>query len=75
MTAALQTVHVRVNDAGTGQPTPCRVRFTGPDGTYYAPFGRLTEFAANTIPSRTRTRFGQERIAVGLAAAYNDAHA
>jgi hypothetical protein len=36
----LQTVHVRVNDAATGQPTPCRVRFTGEDGTYYAPLGR-----------------------------------
>ena len=45
MTAAPQTVHVRVNDAATGRPTPCRVRFTGPDGAYYAPFGRLSEFA------------------------------
>ncbi len=45
MSAALHTVHVRVNDAATGQPTPCRVRFTGPDGTYYAPFGRQAEFA------------------------------
>ena len=45
MSATLQTVHVRINDNATGQPTPCRVRFTGPDGTYYAPFGRLTEFA------------------------------
>jgi hypothetical protein len=45
VSAKLQTVHVRVNDSATGQPTPCRVRFTGPDGTYYAPFGRLTEFA------------------------------
>lgn len=45
MSAGFHTVHVRVNDAATGQPTPCRVRFTGPDGTYYAPFGRQTEFA------------------------------
>jgi hypothetical protein len=42
---AWQTVHVRVNDAATGQPTPCRVRFTGADGTYYAPLGRLSDFA------------------------------
>jgi hypothetical protein len=42
---ALHTVHVRVNDAATGQPTPCRIQFTGPDGQYYAPFGRLTGFA------------------------------
>jgi hypothetical protein len=41
----LQTVHVRVNDAATGQPTPCRIRFTDADGKYYAPFGRSTEFS------------------------------
>jgi hypothetical protein len=41
----MHTVHVRVNDAATGQPTPCRVRFTDAEGRYYAPLGRLTEFA------------------------------
>ncbi len=40
----MHTVHVRVNDAATGKPTPCRVRFTDAEGRYYAPFGRLTEF-------------------------------
>jgi hypothetical protein len=45
VSAKLQTVHVRVNDAATGQPTPCRVQFLGEDVTYYAPFGRSTEFA------------------------------
>jgi hypothetical protein len=40
-----QTVHVRVNDAATGQPTPVRIRFTDAEGKYYTPFGRLTEFA------------------------------
>lgn len=45
MSAGFQTVHVRVNDAATGKPTPVRIRFVGADGTYYAPFGRLTEFA------------------------------
>ncbi len=44
----LQTVHVRVNDTATGQPTPVRIRFTGPDGSYYAPFSRLTSFALET---------------------------
>jgi hypothetical protein len=44
----MQTVHVRVNDAATGQPTPVRVRFTGPDGTYYPPLGRLARFATET---------------------------
>jgi hypothetical protein len=41
----MQSVHIRVNDAATGQPTPVRIRITGPDGQYYAPFGRLTDFA------------------------------
>jgi hypothetical protein len=45
VTAALHTVHVRVNDAATGQPTPVRVRITDDEGFYYAPFGRLTNFA------------------------------
>jgi hypothetical protein len=40
-----QTVHVRVNDAATGQPTPVRIRITGPDGEYFPPLGRLTQFA------------------------------
>jgi hypothetical protein len=38
----LQQVHVRVNDAATGKPTPCRVRFTDAEGNYYAPHGRTT---------------------------------
>jgi hypothetical protein len=46
VSAKLHTVHVRVNDAATGQPTPCRVRFTDADGKYYAPLGRLSEFAS-----------------------------
>jgi hypothetical protein len=45
VSAALHTVHVRVNDAATGQPTPCRIRFTDTGGRYYAPFGRQTNFA------------------------------
>jgi hypothetical protein len=42
---SLQQVHLRINDAATGQPTPVRLRITDSDGTYYAPYGRLTEFA------------------------------
>jgi len=44
MSQPLHTVHVRVNDAATGEPTPVRIRFTDEKGTYYAPFGRLAEF-------------------------------
>jgi hypothetical protein len=47
VTGRLQTVHVRVNDAATGQPTPVRVRFADAEGKYYAPFGRLTTFATD----------------------------
>lgn len=42
---SMQQVHLRINDAATGKPTPVRLRITDADGTYYAPFGRLTEFA------------------------------
>jgi hypothetical protein len=42
---SLQQVHLRINDAATGKPTPVRLRITGADGAYFAPFGRLTEFA------------------------------
>ena len=43
----MQTVHVRINDAGTGQPTPCRVRFTDEQGAYYPPLGRLADFSVH----------------------------
>jgi hypothetical protein len=39
------TIHVRVNDAATGQPTPVRVRFVDAAGVCRMPLGRLTEFA------------------------------
>lgn len=38
------TVHLRINDAATGQPTPARLCVTGPQGEHYAPLGRFTEF-------------------------------
>jgi hypothetical protein len=41
--SGLHTVHVRVNNSDTGQPTPVRIRFTGPDGEYYAPLGRARD--------------------------------
>jgi hypothetical protein len=44
MTQKLHTVHVRINDAATGQPTACRVRFSDGEGTYYAPLGRMPYF-------------------------------
>jgi hypothetical protein len=43
--SGLQQVHIRVNEAATEKPTPCRVRFTDGQGHYFAPYGRLPEFA------------------------------
>lgn len=37
-------VHLRINDAATGRPTPVRVRVSAPDGTHFAPHGRSVEF-------------------------------
>lgn len=39
------TIHLRINDAATAKPTAVRLRITGPDGTFFAPFGRFAEFA------------------------------
>ncbi|MBO0697905.1 MAG: hypothetical protein J2P46_05905, partial [Zavarzinella sp.] len=37
-------IHVRVTDAATGRPTAVRIRIGGPNGEYYPPLGRPTEF-------------------------------
>jgi hypothetical protein len=39
------TVHVRINDAATGEPTPVRIRFVNRLGEYFAPLGHPAEFA------------------------------
>jgi len=39
-------VHLRINDAATGRPTPVRVRVTAADGTHFPPLGRAAEFPA-----------------------------
>ncbi len=44
----LTTVHVRINDAATGKPTPVRLRITDAAGDYYPPLGRLSGFALGT---------------------------
>jgi hypothetical protein len=36
-----------VNDAATGQPTPCRIRFVDSRRNYLAPFGRSTSFPSH----------------------------
>jgi hypothetical protein len=42
---SLQQVHLRINDAATGQPTPVRLRVTDAAGNYYPPHGHPAEFA------------------------------
>jgi len=39
---SLQTVHLRVNDAATGRPTPARIRLSDASGRSYAPLGRMS---------------------------------
>jgi hypothetical protein len=41
---AWHTVHVRVNDAATGHPTPVRILLES-QGRHFAPLGRLSEFS------------------------------
>jgi hypothetical protein len=41
----LQQIHLRINDAATGQPTPVRLRVTNAARTYYPPNGRAADFA------------------------------
>ena len=36
----MQTVHLRINDSVTKQPTAVRLRISGPNGETYSPFGR-----------------------------------
>lgn len=40
----MQTIHLRINDAATGQPTPVRLRVTDAAGRHYAPFGHFAKF-------------------------------
>src|SRR5262245_5379509 len=63
----MQTVHLRVLDAGTGRPTPVRLRLTDAEGRYYAPFGRLAAFA-----TRPGTDVGGQVLHEGRAYAYID---
>lgn len=58
------TVHLRVTDADTGKPTPCRLRVSGPEGTYFPPFGHHAEIAIGPGEGvGGNLRFGTERFA------------
>lgn len=65
MSTGWHTVHVRVNDAATGQPTPVRISFVDAEGNYLAPFGHPVHFA--TGPNEDvggNVQFGDRRYAV-----------
>lgn len=38
------TIHLRITDAATGQPTPVRLSVTGPDDAQFSPLGRPADF-------------------------------
>src|SRR5579885_1583493 len=57
------TIHLRVNDAATGQPVPVRLRVAGPNGTNFAPLGRVAEFACGRNEDvGGHLRVGRERF-------------
>jgi hypothetical protein len=58
------TVHVRVSDSSTGQPTPVRLRLVDAAGVCRVPFGRLTEFATEPgVDVGGQVRIGGENFA------------
>ncbi len=67
MSSGFQVVHVRVNDAATGQPTPVRVRFTDPGGRYLPPLGR-----SSNIPTGWNEQVGGNVMVDGKPFAYID---
>jgi len=74
VSSALHTVHVRVNDATTGQPTPVRIRFTGPDGRSFLPLGRSPDpdpDGRGRVPESADTE-GIVRVDARRIAAYID---
>lgn len=64
---SMQVVHLRVNDAATGQPTPVRLRITTPEGEYLPPLGR-----AKTILMAEGQAVGGSVLLEGRQFAYID---
>ncbi|MBI1915337.1 MAG: CehA/McbA family metallohydrolase [Planctomycetes bacterium] len=56
------TVHVRVNDTATSQPTPVRIRFEA-QGRSFAPFGRLDTFPTESgVDVGGQVQLGEQRF-------------
>ena len=61
------TLHLRINDAATGHPTPVRLSVTGPGDATFAPLGRPADFPT------TRGEFvGGQLKHAGVRWAYTD---
>jgi hypothetical protein len=61
------TVHVRINDAATGKPTPVRLRLLDADGAYRPPLGRQAAF-----PTAPGEAVGGQLLLGGQPFAYVD---
>lgn len=58
------TVHLRIADAATKQPVPCRLRVSDAAGNYFAPLGRLAVFACGVGEDvGGSVRFGRDNFA------------
>lgn len=58
------TVHLRINDTQTKQPTPVRLSVTGPAGEYFPPLGRAANFACGVGEDvGANLRLGRENFA------------
>jgi hypothetical protein len=59
----MPTIHLRINDGATGQPTPVRLRVTTEAGGHFAPLGRTLEFPTGRgeLPGGLHLRLGRER--------------
>ncbi len=56
-----QVVHIRVNDAATGKPTPVRVRFSTTDGRYLPPLGHPAALSpGGSLPAGGNLRLGDK---------------
>ena len=58
----MPAVHLRVNDAATNEPTPVRLRVTGPGDAYFVPLGQQADFPIGRGENvGGQVRLGRER--------------
>ena len=60
----MHTIHIRIADAATKKPVPCRLRVSDAAGNYFAPLGRLAVFACGVGEDvGGSVRFGRDNFA------------